>query len=218
MRTIAVVSRKGGAGKTTLALHLAMAAHLRGLSTVLADADPQRSASEVLRGRIDAGPKRCETSGPKLFALKDSSQRFGADLLVIDTPAGPEPDLADAIALADLTLVVVRPTFIDLAAAVRTIESARRLGRAGEIVLNQAYPARGGRETATVRKAIEALRFTNMPVAPVVVRARAVLQTALAAGKSAEEFGPSAAAAEIAALWDHVAAQLGHTAAQLKRA
>ena len=58
MRTIAVIGRKGGSGKTTIAVHLAVGLHLRGRRTVVADIDPQRSALEVLRARQDDGPCR----------------------------------------------------------------------------------------------------------------------------------------------------------------
>jgi chromosome partitioning protein len=204
MRTIAVVARKGGAGKTTLAVHLAIAAHLRGLRTVLADADPQRSSSDVLRARTTPGPKRVETAGPKLFALQEMARRAGDELLVIDTPCGPEQEVSAAIAAADLVLIVVRPTFLDIAAAVRTIDTARRLARPAEIVINQAFTMRSGREPPSVQKAQEALRFTGMPLSPVVVRSRALLQSALASGRSVEEYGPSPAADDIAALWRHV--------------
>jgi len=205
MRTIAVVARKGGAGKTTLAIHLAIAAHLRGLKTVLADADPQRSSSEVLKARTIPGPKRVETSGPKVFALQEMARRAGDEFMVVDTPCGPEQEVGAAIASCDLVLIVVRPTFLDIAAAVRTIETARRLARPAQIVINQAYSTRSGREPPSVQKAVEALRFTAMPVCPVVVRSRSLLQSALASGRSVEEFGPSPAADEIAALWRQVA-------------
>ena len=204
MRAIAVVARKGGSGKTTLAVHLALAGHLRGVRTVLADADPQRSASEALKGRVTPGPKRAETSGPKLFALLDASQRAGHELLIIDTPCDPEQEVGAAIAVADLVLVAVRPTFLDIAAAVRTIDTARRLGRPARIVLNQAFSPRAGQEPPSVLKALEALRFSGLPVCPVVIRSRAVMQTALASGRSAEEFGPSPAERDIAALWRSV--------------
>ena len=78
MRTISIVSRKGGAGKTTLAVHLALAAHLRGHRAMLADADPQRSASEALKLRQAAAPRRVETAGPKLFALQIAAARAPA--------------------------------------------------------------------------------------------------------------------------------------------
>ena len=138
MQTVAVVARKGGSGKTTIAVHLALAGYLRAIRTLLADADPQRSASEALRGRALPGPKVVETNGPKLFALQDMARRAGHELLIIDTPCGPEQDVAAAIAIADLTLIVVRPTFLDIAAAVRSIDTARRLGRPAQIVITQA--------------------------------------------------------------------------------
>jgi chromosome partitioning protein len=204
MRTIAVVARKGGSGKTTLAVHLAIAGHLRGQRTMIADADPQRSASEALKSRVAPGPKHVETSGPKLFALQDMARRASYETLIIDTPCGPEPDVAAAMTIADLVLIVVRPTFLDLAAAVRTIDTARRLGRPAQIVLNQAYSMRAGREPASVLKALEALRFTSMPVCPQVIRSRALMQSALASGRSIEEYGPSVGEAEMAALWRHL--------------
>ena len=204
MRTIAIVARKGGAGKTTLAFHLAVAAHLRGLKTVLADADPQRSASEVLKIRTGPGPTRAETSGPKLFALKETAFRSGHELMVIDTPCGPEQEVGAAMGIADLVLVVVRPTFLDIAAAVRTIDTARRLARPAQIIINQAYSTRSGQEPRSVTTALEALRFTSLPISPAIVRSRALLQSALASGRSAEEFGDSPAEQEIAALWRHV--------------
>jgi chromosome partitioning protein len=218
MQTVAVVARKGGSGKTTLAVHLAIAGYLRGVRTLLADADPQRSASEALRGRALAGPKLIETNGPKLFALQEMARRAEHDLLIIDTPCGPEQDVAHAMALADLSLIVVRPTFLDIAAAVRTIDTARRLGRPAQIVINQAYCARAGREPASVQKTFEALRFTGMPVCPEVIRSRAIMQTALTAGRSVEEYGPSRGERDMAALWRHVRLQIFTEHPMLRRA
>jgi chromosome partitioning protein len=217
MRTISVVARKGGAGKTTLAVHLAIAAHLRGLKTILADADPQRSSSEVLKVRPGDGPKRVETSGPKVFALQDMARRAGEEFLVIDTPCSPEQDVCAAMAMSDLVLVAVRPTFLDIAAAVRSIDAARRMARPAEIVITQAYAMRAGLEPPSVQKALEALRFTGLAVCPVVVRSRAIYQSALARGCSAEELGTSAAADEISRLWRHVAMKVADEA-RLRRA
>ena len=58
MKTIAVIARKGGSGKTTVAVHLALAAHRAGLATVLADTDPQGSATEVLKARAGGRDRR----------------------------------------------------------------------------------------------------------------------------------------------------------------
>ena len=205
VKTLAVVSRKGGAGKTTVAVNLTMAARAMGVKAVLADADPQRSACDVLRGRKEAASLIFETSSAKLFALIEASRRAGADLLIIDTPATPEQDVAEAVKVADLCLAVARPTYLDLAAAVRSVAIIQRLGKEGVIALNQCAPPRNGVEPPQVVKAFEALRFAGLPVAPVALRSRVAYQTAFAQMRSVLELdGQQAAAAEVRALFIHV--------------
>ncbi len=202
MRTVAVVGRKGGSGKTTLAVHLAMGFVLRGRTTILADADPQRSAIEVFKGRSEAGdrsdpgPELIATSGSKLFALKTSAMNAGAEALVIDTPAVLEDETAKAVVLADLSLLVVRPTFLDLSAAVRTTSIIRQLRRPGLVVLNQAPAPRESVEPPIVKRAMEALDMLRFPIAPVVIRTRAVYQTVMESGRSVEELGADTLAAQ----------------------
>jgi chromosome partitioning protein len=205
MRTIAVIGRKGGCGKTTVAVHLAIGLHLRGCATVLADTDPQRSGLEVFRGRRGAGPVLVPSSAPKLFALQLGLARAHNQALVIDTPAVLEEDVAQAVVLADLALLVVRPTFLDLAAAVRTSDIIRRLRKPGLVVLNQAPSARGDSESPAVARAIEALRLLKLPVAPTIIRTRAAYQTVVEQGQSTEELtGDAVAAREMRAFCDFV--------------
>jgi chromosome partitioning protein len=205
MRTIAVIARKGGSGKTTVATHLALAAHLRGLRTLVADTDPQRSAMAVLKGRRGEGPQRADVAGPDLFGVQVSAVRAGVEAMVIDTAAGAEEDLAHAIVLADLCLLVLRPTFLDMAAAIQTVEVVRRLRKPTMIVVNQAPAQRGGVEPPQVRKALQALRLMRLPVVPTIIRARAAYQSALETGRSAEELTiDPAAAQEMTDLWDFV--------------
>jgi len=205
MRTIAVIARKGGSGKTTVAVHLAIAAQLADRRTVIADADPQKSASEALKPRDPDGPRVIETTGRKLFALQVEIQRSGADLMVIDTAAGLEESLGHAIVLADLSLLVVRPTFLDIAAAVQSLQVIRRLRRPAMVVLNQAPVARDGTEPPSVKRALEALKIMRAPVVPAIIRARSIYQSALEVGRSAQELTPGAPAArEIGDLWAFV--------------
>ena len=195
VKTLAVMSRKGGAGKTTVAVNLALAARAMGVRAVLADADPMRSACEVLKGREEAPALLFETSASKLFALTEACRRSGVDLLVIDTPAAPEADVAEAVKVADMCLAVARPTYLDLAAAVLSTAVIQRLGREGVIVLNQCPPSRAGVEPPAVVKAFEALRFANLPVITTALRSRMVYQTAFAQARSVLEIdagGPAA--------------------------
>jgi chromosome partitioning protein len=217
MRTIAVIARKGGSGKTTVAVHMAIAAHLRGFRTLVGDSDPQRSSSTVLRGRSGPGPACAETSGIELVGLQAGAVRAGLDAFFIDTAAGAEDELAHAIVLADLSLLVIRPTFLDFAAAVRTAEVLRRLKKPGLIVLNQAPVSRAGAEPPLVKKAQEALRLMRLPLAPTIVRARTAYQSALESGASVEEVAPGTIAAEeIADLWTYIE-RLAFGSAALRR-
>ena len=213
MKTLAVISRKGGSGKTTLSVNLAITAHLAGLKIMLADIDPQRSASDSLRARTGDGPLLAEINAGKLFSTKTQAQQGDFDAMVIDTPAAPEADVLQAINSADLCVLVCRPTFLDIASVARSAESVRRLGKKGVIVLSQAPSRRNGVEPPAVIKAAEALRFTGMPLAPIGLRARTVFQQSVAHGRSVCEWEPgSAAAEEINRLWDLIAPMLlgGH--------
>ena len=205
MRNIAVIARKGGSGKSTVAIHLALAAHLRGLRTVLADTDPQRSSIEVLRARQGSGPESHAVSGPGLIGLQATSSDAGADLMIIDTPAASEGDIAHAIATSHLSILVIRPTFLDIAASIQTAQILRQLRKPGIILLNQAPVTRGGVEPPAVVRAKEALQLMRLPVAPVILRSRVAYQTALATGRSAEEVEPNGPSGrDMRALWAYV--------------
>lgn len=208
MRTLAVIALKGGSGKTTVATHLALAAHLRGLETLVADVDPQRSARDVLGAREPAGPPCVTTNGRKLLAAQVAAAGLKKQLLVIDTPAGAVEDVSEALVLADLSVMVVRPTLLDLAGLARTLNIVRKLGKPSIVLLNQAPAARENIETPLVKRAMRALDYMQAQVAPVILRSRAIYQTALERGRSAEETTDRAAAKEIADLWEHVQSHL----------
>ena len=203
--TLAVISNKGGAGKTTVSVNLALAGHVRGLRTLVADADPQRSSVDCLRQRLRLGPKVIETSGAKLFQLRITAEREGYELMVIDTPAGSEAEMVAAINAADLCVMVVRPNFLDVVAAVRAAEMVRRIGGRGMVVINQAPSARQGREAPSVLEAADDLRKAGLRLAPTGLRSRTAFQGCIARGLSAEEWAPGTPAAhEISRLWDHL--------------
>ena len=204
MRTLAVIALKGGSGKTTVATHLALAAHLRGLKTMLVDIDPQASSHEVLSARQAPGPECVTSTGPKVMAAQLAAVGLKTDLLIIDTPAGVVEDVSEAIVLADAAVMVVRPTLLDIAALARTLAIVRKLRKPSTVIVNQAPVAREGVEAPVVKRALRALEYMRLPVAPVIVRARSVYQTALESGRSAEEMPDQVAAREIGALWDYV--------------
>lgn len=209
---MAVIALKGGSGKTTVATHLALAAHLRGVDTLLVDIDPQRSAEQVLGARSDPGPAFAASTGPQLMAAKFAALGLKKQLLVIDTQAGALEDVSEAVVLADLAVMVVRPTLLDIAGLARTLMIVRRLGKPSIVVVNQAPVAREGVEPPLVKRALRALEHMRAPVAPVILRARTVYQLGLETGRSAEEMSDPAAAEEVAALWAFIDEELAAAA------
>ena len=209
MRTLAVLSQKGGTGKTTLAVHLAVAGWAEQRRVLIADLDPQRSASEWRRARSRPGPGVIESKPGALFVAQQASERAGVDLMVLDTRPAADSDTAEAIRCADLCLIVLRPSFFDLKTTGRMVEMTRAMGKSPMFVLNQAPARRGEREGPAVQEAIDGLRALGLPMAPAGLRARSIYQTAVAEGLTAQEALPdSAPAREIDLLWRHVAEAL----------
>jgi len=208
LRTVAVIALKGGSGKTTVATHLALAAHLRGVDTMVADIDPQRSAHSLLGARAGSGPACVTSTGARLLAAQFAAAGLKKQLLIVDTPAGLVEDVSEAIVLADLAVMVVRPTLLDLAGLAPTLSIVRKLGKPSIVVMNQAPVARGNVESPLVKRALRGLEYMRAFVAPTILRARTIYQTALETGRSAEEMSDVAAAREIAGLWDCVEAAM----------
>lgn len=204
MRTLAVIALKGGSGKTTVATHMALAAHLRGLDTSVVDTDPQRSAHDILSARSDPGPDYVTAVGRNVLAAQFGALGQGKDLLVVDTPAGDVETVSEALVVADHALMVVRPTLIDLSGLARTLAIVRRLGKPSTVVVNQAPPTRENVEAPLVKRALKGLDYMQAPVAPVILRSRSIYQTALERGRSVEEMLDRSAAREVAELWDFV--------------
>jgi chromosome partitioning protein len=202
VRTLAVISRKGGAGKTTLATNLAVSAWRAGLKTILVDLDPQRSAALWGRARQTPGPAVIATSAGKLFPAWSAADISGCDLMVLDTPAGGEDETLQAMRMADLCLLVCRPNFFDLDALQHSIDLTRRFDKPSLVVLNQAPPRRLGQEPEAVGHAIAELSARGARLASMGLRHRVGFPASAARGLSIEETHPSGAGArEVAGVW-----------------
>lgn len=209
MKTLSILSRKGGTGKTTLALHLAVAAGASGLSTVVADLDRQHSAVAWRRLRGEDDPRVEPVKPGALFARQQELARGGVDLLIVDTGPSIETEVEQAARCADLCLIVTRPSFFDVKAVGESAALAAGLQRQAVFVLNQAPPRRGGFETPAVVQAVRALREHGLPLAPIGLRARVAYQHGVAAGLTAQELDPDGVASvEIRALWSWLYAAL----------
>ena len=126
MRTLALLARKGGTGKTTLAVHLAVLAAESGRRVLLVDTDPQRSAGDWWRVRHSDDPRLVECAAKRVpEVLAGWQTQDGIDLVVVDTRPSVEADTAEIARLSDLVLIPTGPGILDLRAIAATAEMVR---------------------------------------------------------------------------------------------
>src|ERR1051325_1662786 len=130
MRIIALASRKGGSGKTTIAAHLAVQAGRVGQGpAVLVDIDEQGSLGEWWRERKDDTPALATVKVADLEATLAELRKYGTAIAIIDTPPNLTGSIARVISTADLVLIPARPSPHDLRAIAATVGLAKRAGK-----------------------------------------------------------------------------------------
>lgn len=197
MLTIAVFSQKGGAGKSTLAMHLAVAAS-RTMKVVLIDADPQATVATWAADRPRSKPLVARTDSASIARLLADARAEGYELAIVDCPPHAAPGTLALLHAADHIVIPAQPTMPDLAATTRSVALARAAGKTYSFVVNRA-PSRA----PEVTQALDALSAGGT-VSPVVIGDRRAFSRALTAGLAVTEFASSAsrAAAEITGYWN----------------
>ena len=182
MFTVALISRKGGAGKTTLACGLAVAGEREGLATALVDLDPQGSASAWANLRVADTPAVISGHAGQLSALLTAARNAGADLAVIDTAPHSTDAALIAARAADLVLIPCRASVADLHAIGTSIEITRQARTAAAVILNAA-PVQG----PLVVQARTAIAGYEAELVPVVLHHRIAHVHAFTDGLTAPE-------------------------------
>lgn len=204
MHILAVISQKGGAGKTTLAVHLATAAELSGVPTVLVDLDPQGSAQVWAEQRGGSVPEVISGLPRQLPKLAETARNGGAGLLVVDTPPHADQNALAAAREADLIIIPCRPSVYDLAAIRATIDLCEIAKKPYLVVLNAAPPQGGIADDARAN-----LRASQFEVAETVICHRASFTNSAIAGQTAMEWEPKGKGAlEIQALFAEITNKL----------
>ncbi len=201
-KVFAIAQQKGGVGKTTLAAQLAVAWSRRGRCVALLDTDPQGSLAawyaarqKTLNGDGDDGLGVAAVGGWRLAAEVDRAAAAN-DIVIIDCPPHAEADARAAMRAADLVLVPVQPSPLDLWATRPTLDLAAREKTPVLLILNR-VPARA---------LLTATMITRLGEYPVRVSKRTVgnrvaFAHSMASGLTVLETRPSSAASdEIAAL------------------
>ena len=204
MYVLALVTQKGGSGKSTLSVGLAVAAMEREQRVALIEADAQGTISKWKERRENAYPRVERVADPgEIEPVLSRLRAEGIWLTIIDTAATTNSLAVRAIGSSDFCLIPARPSPADIEAAVPTLIAIRRLNRRFAFILNQT-PTRGCRlsEAAT---SLNSLGLLALPF----VGQRNDHQDALGVGLGVTEFAPEGKASdEIVALWEWISEHL----------
>ncbi len=192
MRTVAIVSQKGGAGKTTLAIHLAAAALVDRMTPLIIDTDPQATASTWGQWRKGAPPEVIDSAPARVADKIEKASAMGADLVIIDTPPHADASATKAAQAADLILIPCRPNAFDLDAIQATARLVSLLQKPAFVV----FMAGPGRAPKLYEEAGEVVANLGLSVAPHIISDRAAFRHATAEGRTAIETEPHGKAAE----------------------
>ena len=207
MHVVSLLSQKGGAGKTTLAVNVAVACHLAGLTTAILDIDPQASATSWADLRESDEPLAIAIPHSRLGKALDTAVANDCDLAIVDSaPFNSEATITAAKA-SDLVLIPCRASILDLTAIRSTLDlcglSKARLG----VVIN------GVKSKSLELEAKRALQEIIDPsqIVPVTICDRINFVRSLSNGLGVLEHSPEdKAASEITRLFNWLIKELAN--------
>lgn len=196
MRSVAVFSQKGGSGKSTVAIHLALMAS-RGHRVLLVDADPQGTVAAWGASRTRPTPLVVRADPTNLVEVLRSARQERFELVLVDCPPHAVAGTAALLRHVDHVVTPVQPTMPDITATQRTVALVAAAGKPISFVINRA-PARAA-EVLQAREVLE----TAGPVSPIVLGDRRAYARALTHSLAVSEYARDhdKAVAEIFRYW-----------------
>jgi chromosome partitioning protein len=204
MKTLAIISQRGGVGKTTLATCLAVAAEKDGKKTAIFDLDPQATASFWKDIRKAETPAVASIQAIRLPAMQKAARETGADLIIIDGAAVARDVAFEAAKVADFVLIPTKAAVFDTMAMMHTLDIVRQCQKPFSVVLTFVPPV-----GAEIEDAASAAIELKAAMCPVLIGNRKAYFRAQSTGLAVQEYEPGGkAAAEITKLYAHMCIHL----------
>lgn len=203
-KILTIANRKGGAGKSTCAAHLSLAATKSGYKTILIDLDPQKTLETWWKKRVEENPYLTDIDPQKIEDVIGNLNEHDFDLCIIDTPGDTSINATSGLKVADLVLIPSKPTAPDLQAIGRTIATIKSLEKPYLFVITQAI----ARTKIAMQGAAVLSEFGI--VVPETMGHRIAYANAMNIGSSAAEEDKQAAE-EIELIWNFVNSKLFNT-------
>lgn len=191
---ISFVQRKGGVGKTTLAVSVASELRRRGAHLALIDADPQHSACKWAElGHLEFPVYEMALADNPVTQWAETVRKVPYRCLIIDSSPN-ERSVAAAMALATIGVVPCTPSGLDIDATVQTLQIVRAVRQRRRAPLNVVLvPNRVDLRTLEGRQIVEELHDMGEAVGP-AIGARSAFVRAFAVGRPLHEFAASSQA------------------------
>lgn len=200
MFTISLIGQKGGTGKTTLAVGLAVAAFRAGKVVAVIDLDPQASAANWKDRRTEDNPAVVSAQSSRLKQTLTAAAEMGAELVIIDTAGRNDESALNAARQSDLVLIPTRTNIVELEALPAAADILRLAGNPPAfVVLNGLHPT----ATKQATDARELVRHTfGLECAPGHLCHRSAYADAMTTGRTPQELDEDGrAAAELDGLF-----------------
>ena len=186
-KVITIAQQKGGTGKTTLAVHLALAfIKYHNLKIAIIDTDPQGSLGKwfMIRTEKNISNKNLTFKTASLWGAQYESKSLKKDhdIIIIDTPPKIESDARPAIEAADLVLIPVAPSHVDFWATEAIIDIAKKAKRKILIQINRA-----NHRSKLISQTLEYINSLKVKATDTLVGHRQIFVSSMGIGKTAVE-------------------------------